>query len=129
MQVASLELCRELYELSGWNTHVYHLKNRSVGSTSASPFDHPRGNAICPAYNLGFLVRKLPPLIGRARFPCISYPINMWVAGYTSDIDNWHHLKQFDYLETADTPEDAACKLSIELFKQGILVKEVSNNE
>jgi hypothetical protein len=30
----------------------------------------------------------------------------------------------WEYQQTAGTPEDAAAKLAIELFKQGILVKE-----
>ena len=30
----------------------------------------------------------------------------------------------WEYQQTADTPEDAAAKPAIELFKQGILVKE-----
>lgn len=143
MNVASLELCKELYELSGWANPdaSVPLEKASTYWTSwvwckesqASDWDiYIAGEEhsihgfshLLPAYDLGYVIRKLPPLIGKARFPVICYPINMWVAGYTSDIDSWHTLKQFDHTEAANTPEDAACKLAIELLKQGILKKD-----
>jgi hypothetical protein len=76
--VASLELCKELYGLSGWNDTPNHV-------------------------DLGYLVRKLP-----AYTEIRNYEI-CWQARFNSMISE------------ADTPEDAAAKLAIELFKSGVL--------
>jgi hypothetical protein len=66
MNVASLEPCKELYELSGWNDtefwyaetlneppHNWTLGNNrlTIGMT---------GGRQLPAYDLGYLLRKLP---------------------------------------------------------------------
>lgn len=61
-------------------------------------------------YSLGYLLRKLP----RAAIVSLppKYRASIYVTGVTDEL-------VFD----ADTPEDAACKLAIELFKQGILTK------
>jgi hypothetical protein len=97
MNVASIELCKELYELSGWKAHKYYLD-----------------------YDLGFLLRKLP----------VDYQLedhknqnDKKELGYSN-----YHMVAFspkvgiDFVAVdAETPEDAACKLAIELFKKGIL--------
>lgn len=118
MNVASLEFCKELYELSGWDgTYFLYTKNGRV-STVASMFAHKP----TPAYDLGYLLRKMPEV----------------------RLETWHNghvvIKHFtsngvpEKLERlgkhvtseADNPEDAACKLAIELFKQGVLKKELT---
>jgi hypothetical protein len=137
MHVASLELSKELYELSGWEeTHLYHTKRRTV-----KPEHHGKEYFIVelkhktsepmdrtPAYDLGYLLRKLPG--------------NSW-AGYCGEgtEDNSGIFKRsyaeaytykwepggdiFRLAETmADIPENATCKLAIELFKIGVLTKE-----
>ena len=98
-QVASRELCKELYELSGWDgtDEQYH-----VGMAE-----------YCPAYDLGYLLRKLP-----AKIPFsdgeITLRVEIWWAG------GWYaHYGIYDWKAAiADTPEDAACKLAIELFNR-----------
>ena len=87
MNTASLELCKELFELSGWDGTAYEHEllngkhyTRTLPVKEMTHFDQ---NTYIPAYDLGYLLRKLPPSIQRA-----------------------------------DTPEDAASKLAIELFKQ-----------
>jgi hypothetical protein len=73
------------------------------------------------AYDLGYLLRKLPMWNGTTRLtlqPVVGSINDRWDASYdyqdgSSEHDNF-----------ADTPEDAVCKLCIELFKQGILQKE-----
>lgn len=130
MHVASLELCKELYKLSGWeNGRLYWI---GVGwppkwqvvddhNPKGLPPDEP-GNTYIPAYDLGYLLRKLPPYIatyGENGDDCLlqlrpDFQGDEWVTGYTTQN---HYL----YMAIAGTPEDAACKLAIELFKQGIL--------
>lgn len=106
MNVASLELCKELYELSGWSSQITH----NEPTPSSSLVDQV---PICPAYDLGYLLRELPH---RARVIRHNPP-------YT-DVDcylvTWN-TSSHNYQFSEDTPEDAACKLAIELWKQGVL--------
>lgn len=118
MNVANLELCKELYELSGWlkGTEKFWFepgdgfKNQLINKKFK-----PNGfneNGRFPAYDLGYLLRKLPG-----------------VKLEQIDKDFWNAQKSYnDGTELPDykscdgsTPEDAVCKLAIELFKQGIL--------
>ncbi len=57
-------------------------------------------------------MRKLP------RYSCVEI----------DDVISATHTNQIhqDFVELADTPEDAACKLAIELFKQNILTPTTS---
>lgn len=96
MNVASLELCKELYELSGWKTETM-----SMGL-----------HQNAPAYDLGYLLRKLPsdcPLASDGETWSIAY------------IDEDGANREYS---NAMTPEDATCLLAIELFKSGVLTKE-----
>lgn len=102
MNVANLELCKELYELSGWE-HDYFWYD----DVKNQPFIDQRMQSIrsiSPAYPLGYLLRKLPQpnMVGFADG-----------SAYAMAMGGQH--------QEADTPEDAACKLAIELFKQGVL--------
>lgn len=117
MSVASLELCRELYQLSGWDgTHFLYTKSGKV-STIASMFSYKP----LPAYDLGYLLRKLPPeLSDEDSRVYLSMNISMtqnWCARYADAAGNRMNIEKF----YAPTPEDAACKMAIKLFKQGIL--------
>jgi hypothetical protein len=49
----------------------------------------------------------------------VSFP--QWCASYDCLTEVDGHSQSF-----GNNPEDAACKLAIELFKQGILVKEAA---
>ncbi|WP_427007158.1 hypothetical protein [Pseudarthrobacter sp. H2] len=126
MNVASLELCKELYELSGWGMEVppaayrfwywieahgeYNLDDGDLMSEDHPPF---------PAYDLGYLLRKLPKLVDGAG-------LLMQFDG--SDDDGWCiyyeeqpvKYKAFYF----DAAEDAAASLAVQLFKQGILTRE-----
>jgi hypothetical protein len=108
MHAASLELCRELYELSGWGGgQVYD------GVYAAHPDVKREGDRrpFIPAYDLGYLLRKLQE----------SAPTLAWMY----DEQKWAMITDASFeRQDAVTPEDAACKLAIELFKQGILTKE-----
>jgi hypothetical protein len=121
MNVAELSLCKELYELSGWVDvesywEYYPVANKSTLRHSAPgnvfPDDKILPDYITPAYSLGYLLRKLPLVTLKH------------VALDSDDLKRWNCItEQWGVLRNhyADTPEDAACKLAIELFKQGIL--------
>jgi hypothetical protein len=124
--VASLELCKELYELSGWRKdveHVYYSNGGAVNPRNVWPknevFDKP-GNI--PAYSLGYLLRKLPMQYNRGILLVGVTNGDKWSAQYYSFYPPDRGAKSAILI--ADTPEDAAAKLAIELFKQGILKRE-----
>ncbi len=121
MNVARLELSKELYELSGWEgEHCYqlieilspdtghvlrkHTVNYAV-SLSYVNEQNRKGCRITPLYDLGYLVHKFKGYGGVE----VCYGDKGCIA--TSQL----------WSVEADTPEDAACLLTIELFKQGIL--------
>lgn len=100
MNVASLKNCKELYELSGWDENPVDPFGNTIILVDI--------NKIYPRYTLSFLINKLKPDIelfymkGRSLWRCRVAP-------------------KFDVLATS--PENAAAKLAIELFKQGVLTK------
>lgn len=125
MNVASHSLCKELYELSGWyfGGHTWHHSDFNDLWTLAPAPDKvgKTYKVVCPAYDLGYLLRKLPESVDSI-YGLLLYPTSggQWFAGYYEP----DGLEQYEV--HADTPEDAACKLAIELFKQGVLKKEKS---
>jgi len=107
MNVASLPLSKELYELSGWDdtSHNYLSTQSPAGDVLT------QGGGDCPAYDLGYLLRKLP----NYKLEHNGNSANAVTCGYLADNKGrW-------IFGSANTPEDAACKLAIELFKQGVL--------
>lgn len=109
MQVASMELCKELFELSRWgDTHLFYTKTGKV-STEASMFS---GEPL-PAYDLGYLIRKLPA----------SVKIELAKRVYYDDDDHWSvDLTAWlgdSFFMTDDfrSNEDAIATLAIQLFK------------
>ena len=109
MNVANFELCQELYGLSGWLTGVDgncyvsltgERRGFEVRLLTDTDNDQIR---ICPAYDLAYLLRRLP--VGNV----LTSLEDEWIASSSPKVT------------TATTPEDAAAKLAIELFKQGIL--------
>jgi hypothetical protein len=87
------DLITELETLSGWN----------VPETD----------------RLEWLLRKLPKFAHDAEF-CMTNDGAGWTVGYATDA---YGFGQFHFVmsESADTPEDAAAKLCIELIKNGVL--------
>lgn len=113
MNTASPELCKELYELSGWEPDEY--LDRETGYV----YEDDDG-WTWPAYSLGHLMRKLPPTANQERYLQLIhadensvYEKDTWYCGYTGYSGNLDTL--------ADTPEDAVCQLAIKLFRQGVL--------
>lgn len=120
MNVASLELCKELYELSGWDNTEFGWFD--VDGDTHWAITHDAGGAdVVPAYDCGYLLRQLPNT-------SLEQTVKLFADGavYTAiyyrhknggyDTNSFHTVK--------DTPENALCKLAIELFKQNVLVKE-----
>lgn len=113
MNTASLELCKELFEISGWNEDLEWHINRKPPAAEFS--------RIAPAYELGYLLRKLTSdLHGKLDNIQVDYNCVDWRAYFKMDFG------KDEMFTNADTPENALCKLAIELFKQGILKREAS---
>lgn len=113
MNVASLELCKELYELSGWNIGEFawaSWNNEDKVLYEMGGWDE-RVDWLCPAYTLGYLLRKLQDA---------GLPVLESFKERNGNI-RWASKIVGQYFELADTPEDALTKLAIELFKQGVL--------
>ncbi len=120
MNVASLELCKELYELSGWHPvdigQLYYTPR--IGSDKKPQPQLGAGSKSTPAYDLGYLMRKLPRTIPFSASE-ISLRLEIqrsggWLAHY--GIYDWKAA-------IASTPADATAKLAIALFEAGVLTK------
>lgn len=124
MHVASLELCKELYELSGWDDtdYTYYINAGEYSGQVCHRSEVFDKDGNMPAYDIGYLLRKLPDEAtsekhGGYHYFYMHHNSQYWYA-YYGVIDTT------EFMEYADTPEDAAAKLAIELFKQKILSKE-----
>lgn len=126
MHVASQQLCVELYKLSDWkDTDKFWFYEDSFPDLAEWEIvRHDMDGRAIPAYDLGYLMRKLAEQTTLA----VRYV----------DADNHHgiDLKQWygkwiaytpsmqqGIYPYADIPEDAAAKLAIELFYEDILTK------
>lgn len=117
MTTASLELSKELFKLSGWEDTDFQYAGWN-GKEWRLEYGKPemidlladfrfKKQSNYPAYDLGYLLQKLP------RYSCIE--IDDVISATHTNIDHK------DFTEIADTPENATVKLCIELFKQGIM--------
>ena len=124
MNVASLELCKELYELSGWsNTDNYHCLMATTPKESWVVLDRAASKIRnYPAYDYIYLLNKMP----------MGHPVSKIYAELRSQRifkDAWGISWRTEddevevYVESSNIV-DAAAKLAIELFKQGILTRE-----
>lgn len=131
MNVANKELCQELYTVSEWDdTDCYYGDVFTLdGEHSYTLFQRQDGVTplvFIPAYDLDYLLRKLQltpttePDIQDEPAVIIEHsgtvkPEFKWCAKVFNG--NW-------YESTSSIPKDAAAKLALELFKQGVLQKE-----
>lgn len=135
--VASLKLCKKLYELSGWRTcdfiwidlndsQPFEMYAKSFPSISTNDY-RDLGEIETdwlPAYDLEYILKKLPH-IGDDD----DWAIHLW-----QDDDEWYcgyYNRHMDSdLQTESTchknPADAACELAINLFERHVLIKEDS---
>lgn len=117
MHTASLENCKRLYELSGWDD----MRDRHGWIKDGAPI------AEIPRYSAGYLLRKLPKYreVERGDYMLHLAPVymeNRWQAFYHLDSRNPEYIKIDKVTKTvADTPEDALCLLAIKLFEEGVL--------
>lgn len=130
MNVAQLSLCKELYAISEWDTTTWQFAKKSEDSKIELRLrEHGRGwpkgyYTAWPAYDLGYLLRKLPTKIGDHHLHLKAHVNEEYKAKKTGRVTGgkiWWSCLIENTIAEADTPEDAACKLAIELFKQGIL--------
>lgn len=146
MSVASLELCRTLHELSGWDDtrDRYYEVDDGIVAFARKDFEAyeftDKKLGLAPAYDLGYLLRKLPPQLIRKNGGVTKrwqLEVEAWTDIETDEPDGWvasyqsnrndtgvYTTKGNEAITFADTPEDCAAKLAIELFKQGILRHE-----
>jgi hypothetical protein len=103
MNFASLELSKELYELSGWDDDFNFSPNWHVDS------DQFR---IAPKYDLGYLLRKL------AAVELYEFANGKWKAVWSGS-DRKHSGR------SNSSPENAVARLIIQLFEERILNKAV----
>lgn len=136
MNVASEDLSRELHELSGWDDTLYFryertdpnstvplklIGNGNMGMTvnnASTGFTVDKYDQLVPAYDLGFLLRRLP-LQTRLTRGARGYSA-LYSNAYTRMPDETPVSAQ----GKADTPEDAVAKLCIALFKAGLLKQQ-----
>lgn len=134
MNVASLKLCKELYEISGWDS-----KTLDVYAGDGFPGDaaKPRrvdslGWSEIPAYDLGYLLRKLPGYLPKYERTTYQGPWTLCMVKSGNEYQfTYETVRKNGYSDTmiheySDTPEDAAAKIAIELFKQSTLKPEDS---
>ena len=126
MNVASLDLCRELHELSAWGIGdpdvMWRWSRNGVGDffqERALPVVYP---GQIPAYDLGYLLRKLPPKVydGILQLELVYVPGGLqWQARYY----NYYPANRGQTFGAgiAETPEDAAALLCIRLIEEGAL--------
>lgn len=104
MNVATLGLCSELYRLSGWGDGEKPKLKEHIITANESRLE------TYPAYDLGYLLRKLEGFDVRLHYS------NTWRL--------WGVFAQDSKGEDHDSPENAAAKVCIELFKLGVLTPE-----
>lgn len=128
MNTASLENCKKLYELSGWEDDDldyswidYMVQGEVEWVLSHFNDIERRPHKTIPAYDLGYLLRRLPKVQASTgsiykHLLTLEYSYPIWNAGYP--VNNDFTVFSFG---VADTPEDAACLLLILLIEQGII--------
>lgn len=120
MNVASLNICKELYELSGWTwtEKCWETRTNQGWNINLRPYaDSSQNDGLSryyPAYDLGYLLRKLP----------VVTEVHKYSDHFHARYVNVKRLIDEPIEINSGTPEDATAKLAIELFKQGILTKE-----
>lgn len=120
---ASFDHCKELYELSGWKSSYHFHQDGGVYECNNKPDDN------IPAYDAGFLLRKLPNYIEYgdgneyAGYLQLIHFSQHWSAGYEDEKAAGESIMQ----HICTTPEEALAKLSIALFKSGVLKKGIGD--
>ena len=126
MHIASFEVCKNLYELSGWRVYDYlYWPDQTIRDAHEATSDDLASRNTVAAYDLGYMLRRLPASIqtdDEGATACSlqlrpSVDASQWTAGYASHDD-------YLFAATDATPEDAIVLLAIALFTQGVLPRE-----
>ena len=141
MNVASRELCEELFRLGEWDDtlcwwNIFKPYKDGRPHVKADTYRHQSTDKHIPAYDLGFLLRKLPPFTkvwmtdeGKGVAEWSYGPSSMRVTAYNKRkakvVGHWRTPNKY----RADTPEDAAAKLCITLINQGVLPNSKEGGE
>lgn len=123
MNIASLELCQKLFELSGWIDTEYGWLSYSSWETDEVSYELSKRDKkrwCAGAYDAGYLLRKLPSSDAEGyKLQIRCDDTDYWYAGY--------YKRDNSQLKTESnpcaTPEEAACQLAINLFKEGVLTR------
>lgn len=128
--VADLDLCKELYRLSLWSKNQFRYDNfvdnewHLCETIAHWPVAGHEFDNIIPAYDTGYLLRKLPPVIQDPYDKIFKY-FQMWINGNSEVncgyVEPYAHDDKVSYYQQAYKVENALCKLSIELFKSEVL--------
>lgn len=111
MNVADSSLCEELFTLSSWHdTDNWYYD----GAVDAYRGWVDYGTKCSPAYDLGFLIRKLPHVF-LAKTKKSGYR-----ARYIKGRWGKNGIEK-QITEAAETPENALCTLAIHLIKEGLI--------
>jgi hypothetical protein len=127
VDVVSLELCQELYALSSWDDCSFDwLIDKIDDEYAREPaisYLNRRHSEIfdwLPAYDLSYLLTKLPPYLHQRRTGRWSPNLqifrraNWWTAGYSGRVD---------LSARARTAADAVAVVTIRLLTQGLIEK------
>lgn len=128
MTTASLENCKKLYELSGWGDtdKWYCLLNDHSDTPNYELEDSPIvadyiPNGNIPAYDLGFMLRKLDGSNWMIVVDYTDYLAPVIAGSSTESTHLWYARAGTQYRVSADNPTDAVALLAIKLFEQGVL--------
>lgn len=126
--VAGLSHCEELYKVTGWSQttcwwNIFKDYDNGLPHILADTYRHQTTDKHVPAYDLGYLIRRLPDycVMGDESDEDRGFQLRLdpfgggWIAEYP--FGDWPQA-------VSDRPEDAVCALAIELFKQGVLSRE-----
>lgn len=137
MNVADLDLCRELYELSGWvspDLYYQYVGGKSSIELAAHGYEKEKwvtgvydSDVILslPAYDLGFLIRKLPALyFEEGEVYQLTLLKGSAVKYQAYSLRKKKLVDRFAQVGEEDELENLTAKLAIELFKAGILTRD-----
>ncbi len=118
--IAKFELCRELYELSGWVwTDFYYKILEDKPQVVDIVLGRSKDGLHIPAYDAGYLIQWLPQKVDGARLVIAGMPMSdYWGCAYLYGLNI-----SFDASQIADTLDNALCGLAIVLWRQGVLIR------
>lgn len=126
MSTASRPLSQELYTLSGWDA-TYRRWVPGLGH-AANPDEAQRNRykedpnfPSAPAYDLGMLLRMLADEENLAKLALCRCEHQDGSRNWGIEVQDQSNVFGPKIFAYADSPEDAAATLAIDLFKQGIL--------